>query len=157
MTNNIILLYSLLTLAALVFILLGLKWRWVYLAVIIPGFILPGLSKMFDAHFVVDTGLLCKNMCDLSPVQTVFYFFSYSRMFIRTAGFVQFMCGLFLCFRKFRFIGLIGSLGISLFISLLNISFWGMSTVAIFMCMLSVSILLYLYKDYREKLRNMLV
>ena len=156
MTNNILLLYGSMTGLAVLYIYLGSRWRWIYLTAIIPAFVIPGLLKVVEAHFVTDIATDCKRMCDLTPIETAFYFFSYSPFFIKTVGLLQLFSGLLLFFKKYRLIGLLFALVQSTFINLLTISFWGISTVTIFMIMISASIILYLYKDFKDPLMGLI-
>ena len=154
--NKLTLLYLCLTIVGLLLIWWGSKKRWVYLGLIIPTFVVPGLLKAIDAHFANDIQVDCKKLCDLTSVETVFYFFSYSRLFIRSLGILQLISGLLLFSKRLRLIGLLACLGISLFINLLNISFWGMSNVTIFMFMISAMIISYLYLDYKTNIKALL-
>ncbi len=155
MTIKIILFYFILALLTGTYIWLGTKWRWIYLVAIISTFAIPGLLKLFDHHMVPDIAVECKKMCDLTPVETLFYFFGYSRMFIRTAGFIQLISGLLLFSKKYRLLGLMCCFILNSFINLLNISFWGMSLVTIYMLMITASIIVYMYLDYKDNLKGL--
>ena len=149
-----IIFYFVLIPLGLAYIWLGIKWRWIYLGVIIPTFVIPGLLKVLGMHMITDVSIECKKMCELSPVDTVFYFFGYSRLLIRTVGLIQFISGIFLISKKYRLLGLMSCLIICSFINLLNISFWGVSNVTLFMAFITISIITYLYLDYKHKLKG---
>lgn len=156
MLNKLTLIYLAVIAAALIILFLGIKKRWLYTFLIGATFLIPGILKALDAHFNIDIPGRCKALCDLSPIELTFYYFSYSRLFIRSLGLLQAFSGILVFIPRYRFVGLLCCLSNSVFINLLNLSFWGMSVVTIYMVMITFMVLIYLRLDYMGKVKSMI-